>query len=136
MGYPQGRRRDPYFRSVGPPCTHWKEHCSPSGQAHCPCGQSLLRCPRCSQLHHQAFGQGQGTQVRACTWPQVIQRIQEVDHTITSVYLLTRVGICRYQASSVSVKRGGAVWKKIYTSFHSSLTQHMRVIGRQNPLAI
>ena len=108
-----------------------------SGQAHCPCGQSLLRCPRCSQLHHQAFGQGQGTQVRACTWSQVIQRIQEVDHTITiSVYLLTRLGICRYQPSSVSVKRGGAVWKKIYTSFHYSLTQHMRVIGRHNPLAI
>merc|ERR1711879_854263 len=62
--------------------------------------------PRCSQLHHQAFGQGQGTQVRACTWSQVIQRIQEVDHTITiSVYLLTRLGICRYQPSSVSVKR-------------------------------
>merc|ERR1711879_815079 len=72
----------------------------------------VLRCPRCSQLHHQAFGQGQGTQVRACSWSQVIQRIQEVDHTITSVYLLTRLGICRYQASSVSVKRGGVVWKK------------------------
>merc|ERR1711884_257690 len=71
----------------------------------------------------QAFGQGKGTQVRACTWSQVIQRIQEVDYTITtSVYLLTRLGIYRYQASSVSVKRGGAVWKKIYTSFHYSLT--------------
>merc|ERR1719403_388326 len=70
-------------RPVGSEVTHRQEHRVAPGQKDRPHSQPSLRRPRCSRIKDQAFGQGQGTQVRACSRTQIIQRLQEEVNPLT-----------------------------------------------------
>merc|ERR1712121_54403 len=65
------------LRSVGFESPYWQEHRLAPGQENRSHRQPSLRSSRCAQIKDQAFGQGQGTQVRARKRTQVIQRLQE-----------------------------------------------------------